>query len=154
MVKNNRGITILGLIITILILVILTGVSINMGFSTIKEIRVGRIISNMTMVKAKVETIYEENQFNQTPLIGEATTLLELSKEEKERVGMDDSWNWYKWTSVTLQNQGLDPQMLAENEFFLVNYEHAEIVYSKGTSLDGKITYHSLTGLRYALENE
>lgn len=54
----------------------------------------------------------------------------------------------------TLEEQGLDPEMLKSDEYFLVNYQHAEIVYSKGASLDKKTTYHSLTGLKYTLEND
>ena len=154
MLKNNKGITMIALVITIIILLVLTGISVNTGFSTIKEFRAGRVISNLTMVKAKAEVIYEEYQFNGTPLVGTTGEKIELSDEEKRLLGSDfDIWTWYQWDTSILEEQGLDKEMLGTNEYFLVNYENAEIVYTKGTSLDGQTTYYSLTGLKYMLEN-
>lgn len=99
MLKNEKGITILVLVITIVIMIIITGVSVNNGFLVVKEVRLGRIISNMTMLKAKAETIYEQNQFNQTPLVGTISTIKpDLSEKEKNMLGEDvDNWTWYKW---------------------------------------------------------
>ena len=156
MLKNEKGITILILVITIVIMIIITGVSVNNGFLVVKEVRLGRIISNMTMVKAKAETIYEQNQFNQTPLVGTQSTITTgLSQKEKEMLGEDIAlWEWYKWDAETLKTQGLDPEMLRADEYYLVNYQHAEIVYSKGASLDKETTYYSLTGLKHTLEND
>lgn len=104
MLKNEKGITILVLVITIVIMIIITGVSVNNGFLVIKEVRLGRIISNMTMVKAKVETIYEQNQFNQTPLVGTPSSIItDLSEKEKELLEEDEEdinhWTWYKWNA-------------------------------------------------------
>lgn len=153
MLKNKKGITILALMITVIVLLILTGVSVNMGFSIIKNVRAGRLISNMAMVKAKAQTIYEENEFDETSLVGEECEIIDLSDEEKQLLKIDNTWKWYKWNANILKEQGLDTQMLGKSEYFFVNYEHEEILYSRGTSLDGKTTYHSLTGLQYMLEN-
>ena len=89
MQRNDKGITMLVLVITIVILVILTGVSINTGYSVLRDIRVGRIISNMVLVKAKVETIYEEYQFSgdEKDLVGEKNkNIPELSEAEKSMI--------------------------------------------------------------------
>lgn len=89
MQRNDKGITMLVLVITIVILVILTGVSINTGYSVLRDIRVGRIVSNMVLVKAKVETIYEEYQFSgdEKDLVGERNkNIPELSKAEKSMI--------------------------------------------------------------------
>ena len=42
---------------------ILTGVSLTSGVSVVRQIRIGRIISNMKLIQTKAEMIYEEYQF-------------------------------------------------------------------------------------------
>ena len=155
MQRNDKGVTMIILIITIIILVILTGVSLNTGYSVMRDIRVGRVISNMLLVKAKVETIYEEYQFSEdeSVLVGNVTeTIPNISQQEKYKMGMKDDWKWYQLKKDDLRQQGLNEDILGENEFFYVNYEHSEIVYSKGTTYDN-IMYYSLTGLNSVYEN-
>jgi len=65
---------------------------------------------------------------------------------------MDDTWKWYRWNSDTLKAQGLDTNMLRNNEYFYINYAHGEVIHSIGTSYKNKIFY-SLTGLNYIYEN-
>lgn len=64
------------------------------------------------------------------------------------------NWEWYKWDRSTLEAQGLDKEMLAENEYFYVNYENGEIIYSKGTSFNNEDYMYSMTGLNYLLSND
>lgn len=158
MQKNQKGVTIMALVITILLLIMLTAVSLNTGYSVLKDIRVGRIISHMVLVKAKAETIYEQHQFNREELIGTPTQIDFLSEEEKGKIlektekGNFEQLTWYQWDANTLISQGLDANLLGNDEYFYVNYEFAEIVYSQGTSFDSQ-TYYSLTGLNQMYEN-
>lgn len=165
MFKSNKGITLVSLVITVLLIIMLAGVSMNMGFSTVNDMRIGRIISNMKLVCAKVELVEEDRSFsNQDINLGNGPYQIEnsgkldeitISQEEIEMIAenakvSDDevlSWNWYKWSREELGHQNLAEDMLAENEYFYVNYEHAEILYSIGTS-DGSNQYYSMTGLQ------
>lgn len=170
MLKNNKGVTLFALVITIVLLVILTGVSLNTGFDVIKDVRVGRIISNMTLIKAKVETIQEEYTFynNDTDcLVGEGpykiSTVENVSMSEgevsliaqKNNVTKAEvlNWDWYKWDAGILESQGLDKKMVGDDEAFYVHYESSEIVYSKGTLYDNATYFYSMTGLNKLLEN-
>lgn len=63
MLKNNKGVTLVVLVITIIVLTILTGGVIKTIFSVMYNLRAGRIVANMSLVQAKAETIYEEYQF-------------------------------------------------------------------------------------------
>lgn len=169
MVKNNKGVTLFALIITIVLLVLLTGVSLNTGFDVIKDVRIGRIISNMTLVKAKVETINEEYTFynNDTDcLVGEGPYKINnladmnMSDEELNLIAKENqvsraevlNWDWYKWNAGILESQGLDKDMLGDDEAFYVHYGSSEVVYSKGTSYDGT-NFYSMTGLNEVLKN-
>ncbi len=163
MQKNNKGITLISLVLTILLLGILATVSINTGFSITKDIRVGRIISNMVLVKAKVEVIDEQYEFseNEEDLAGEkmGAGLNFVSEQEKQIIEKNaesedfDSWIWYRWDSETLKLQGLEKNILAKGEYYYINYEHHEIIYSNGTSHNNE-KYYSLSGLNEIYKND
>ncbi len=162
MVKKEKGVTLVTLVITIILLGILAGVSANTGYSVIKDMRIGRIIANMTLVRAKVETIYEQYQFSEEEedLVGTKVTEIDfLSEEEKklieEKAGNTEFANlvWYEWNANDLRSQGLDVNLLGNDEKFYINYENSEIIYSKGTAYRTKIKYYSMTGLNYIYIN-
>lgn len=58
--KNNQGITLLTLVITIIVLLILTAVSIDIGKNTIKDAKLQNMKTNMLLIEAKVKE-YVEN---------------------------------------------------------------------------------------------
>lgn len=171
MIKNNKGVTLISLVVTILVLGILAGVSLTAGTSVITQVRAGRIVSNMSLVKAKAQTIYEEYQFynNDISYLAKAdedvyfvgTMDLNVTQEEIDMIATEagvtsldvSSWEWYKWDKETLESQGLDKQMLGNNECFFVNYEYGEIIFSEGTSYHNSVDYYSLTGVNYVLKN-
>lgn len=167
MLRNNKGITILALVITILVLLVLTSVSLGTGYSVITDIKLGRTISNMALIKAKAETIYEQYQFsgNSEDLVGEPVTFDFLSEKEIQvieqnagKMGIADSV-WYKWTAETFVQQGLDPNLLQNQSSdiaFFVNYEFDEVAWNKGTTYDlgqQKTYYYSMTGLNSIYKN-
>lgn len=171
MLKKNNGVTIVSLVVTIVVMAILTGISVTTGFSVVEDIRVGRIVSNMLLVQAKIEDIYEDYEFynDETYLIGtnvnsiSSTNYLDgviISTEDIEQIAQRHNvesdniymWKWYKWSQENLKEQGLDKRMLGDSEYFYINYENSEILYSTGTVSDGK-NYHSLTGLNNILKN-
>ena len=163
MFKENKGVTIISLVLTIVILVILTSVSFTTGSSLIKNTRIGRILSSMNLVKAKAEMRYEEYQFseNEEILGTKATGIVNISQYEKdliteklneENITPDefDNWDWYIWNKTDLTKEGLDSNMLAENECFYVNYKYNQILYSAGTAHDVEgetIYFYSSVGL-------
>lgn len=171
MIKNDRGVTLISMVVAVLILGILAGVSITAGTSIIPQVNASKVFSNMTLVNAKVQTIYEEYQFYNNDenylvksddyvyVIG--TMGLNISREEIEMIAQKygvtieevSNWEWYKWDSGILKSQGLDKQMLGNNECFFVNYEYGEIIFSEKISDDKDGEYHSFTGIKNILEN-
>lgn len=168
MVKNNKGVTMIALITTVVVMIILTGVSINTGFTVVKDVRIGRILSNMKLVEGKMAVLYDDYKFynndtsyleGQGPIkIDSATNKLEevnLSEAEVEAIAQNAnvsiqdvySWNWYKWDLAELEAQNLDTNMLEKTHVFFVNYEYNEIIYSEGTSYNNVDYYYSRTGL-------
>lgn len=168
MVKNEKGVTMLILVITIIVLFILMGVSVNTGYSTLKNIRVGRIIANLDLIKIKVEAIYENYQFtgDEDFLISadnKKYNLLEISNQNPMygvREEIDDYRNiaslnnWYEWDKNILKSQGLDTKILDNGGKIFVNYEMSEIIYTKGATMDNDKFYYTLSGIKDAFENE
>lgn len=162
MIKNQKGITIVALVVTIIVMVILTWISLGTGYSVVKDIRIGRIISNMALVKAKAETVYEQYQFSgkEEDLVGKEVILDFVTEKEieiiEQKAGNYDfeNWKWYEWSPETLIKQGLDASLLKEGQYFYVNYQYGEIIINTGTSYNLSDTkFFSLTGLSYLYEN-
>lgn len=156
MLRSNKGVTMISIIVTVLIMAALAGISVGLGLSSVDKIRIGRMVASMTMVKAKAEIVYENYQFSEIEnnLVGSKTNLdsdgIILSDNEKNMIEGEDEY-WYKWDADVLENQGLDPKMLSGNEVYYVNYENTEVISSKGAKFADEKCY-SITGLKYLLE--
>ena len=61
--RNNKGITIIVLVITIIVLLILSGISIKTGNNIIKQSSLENIKTNMLLVKIKAKEYVENANF-------------------------------------------------------------------------------------------
>ncbi len=160
MLKNQKGVTLTVLVVTIIVLGILANITISTTTDLMHDSKIKTYITNMSMVKAKAETIYEKYEFENDTSdstnglgtgddnIGEKVDVSELGKYSIESDGTSDNY-WYKWTETTLSNNGFSPEMLkSSGECFYVNYRSGEIVYSKGFKGTGTKTIYSLTEMK------
>ena len=60
MLRNNKGITLIILVVTAVVLFILSTVTIQSGLSTTKLSRYYKGVSELKVMQAKVNTLYEE----------------------------------------------------------------------------------------------
>ena len=164
--KNNKGVTLTMLVIIIIVLFIITGISVDTGVEFMNDVRVSRIVANMELVQAKVEIIYEEYQFQGENseidvLVGQKVNGNDIFRkisddktisENDRKLFENDNNLWYQWNASVLEEQGLDKNMLdnPENDVFWVNYATSEIIYSRGTVIDG-VTYFSKDALETVL---
>ena len=58
--KNNKGITMLALVITVIVLLITSGVSVTGGTKIINKAKAENIVTNMISIKAKTKVCIEE----------------------------------------------------------------------------------------------
>ena len=168
MVKSEKGVTLLILAITIIVLFILMGVSVNTGYNTLTNVRAGRVISNMNLIKVKLEDIYEEAQFNddESLFVGVGNTKYSLAEilNQNNMPGFKDEFdnyneistirNWYEWNESILKSQGLDTKILKDGGKIFVNYESSEVIYTKGATVDNNQYYYTLTALENVFETE
>lgn len=151
MIKNQKGVTLSALVITIIVLAILVGVTVGATTNLMSDSKIKTYITNMLLVQAKAESLYEKYQFEGTDL-GTGNEYMgtkeSITNMEKYNISPDSTTDefWYKWTQDTLSKNGLDPEMLeSSSESYFVNYESGEVVYSEGFVDTDGLRYFSLT---------
>lgn len=145
MLKNNHGITLSALIVTIIIIMILAGVTVSTSDLLLRDTKAKAIISNMYLVKGKVESMYDDYAFNESKsvLVGiNVEDISSLSEYGVTATGDTSDELWYIIDSGDLLNLGMDKSMLPGNAKYIVNYETGEVIYSLGVEdITGEITY-------------
>ena len=63
MLKNDKGITLIILVVTIIVLLIIAGVTITAGTESIKQAKLETLRTNMLLIKAKAKEYCEEANF-------------------------------------------------------------------------------------------
>lgn len=153
MLKNNKGVTLTVLVVTIIVIIILAGVTIASSDSLIKNTKVKNMVTNMYLIQAKAEALYEEYQFNGTMkynnttingYVGVVANSNDLSSCGVTAIASD---KWYKWDKNTIKDLGFDENMLSSGGDFIVNYATGEVIYTKGLKDDDGNVKYTLTDL-------
>ena len=152
MYKKDNGITIIALIITIIIMLILVGVSFKFGTDAVDKARLEDIRTNMLSIKTKAKTIEEKYIFGDINSLAGETMPDEITLPEKLNEELKDKSNVYKWARETLDIQDLSNIKADDNNFYIVYYDTkkstCEVYYSAGyKTKDGSIVY-SLTEMQ------
>lgn len=81
---NEKGITLIALIVTIIILFIIAGIAVYNGTKTIKEAKLEEIRTNMLLIEVKARGLVEETNFQLGPDQQNNDELEEIRKAEYE----------------------------------------------------------------------
>ena len=81
---NENGVTLIALIVTIIVLLIIAGISIYTGTKTIKEAKLEELRTNMLLIEAKARGLVEETNFQLGPDQQNNDKLGEIRKAEYE----------------------------------------------------------------------
>lgn len=153
--KKTNGITLIALVITIVILAIIVGVSVNVGGKLFNNVNLKTLDTNMLLIQAKVKVISEKNHFDEnTPLKGtkvaDITNDSDINKLKSEGVINESEQtyqSYYLWNQDILNEEGLDSIELKNSEKYIVNYETEEIIYIPGYKHTDDKTYYKLSDL-------
>ena len=84
--KNSKGITMVSLVVTIIVLSILAGITINMGLDSIDRAKLDELKTNMLLVEAKAKQLVEEANFKvgmvSNPITSEQQTKIDNIRQE------------------------------------------------------------------------
>ena len=140
-IKNEKGITLVALVITIILMMMLVGVTIHFSTDAINKSNLEDIKTDMISIKTRAKIVAEQYNFKDIEnLVGSTIT-----DEEAQKLGVTNSDKILKWSSSDLANQNLGA---IEGDTYVVEYSlenpnECEVYY-----LHGYENMHSLTQLQ------
>lgn len=148
--KSNRGITIIALIITIIVMLILASVTIEFGTGQIERAKLEDIKTTMLLIKGRAQIVADKESFGEeydkTGMINLAdATDYNTSKLQNILNDLETS-NLYIWEQTAMDNNNIQVTV-TKSDFFVIDYVTGEVYYSIGYTYQGK-TYYSLTEMQ------
>ena len=155
MKKNNSGITLVALIITIIVMIIIATISLYEGKEIIQKSKVQTIQTNMFSIQAKVKAYAEEIDAKVWALSNKE----EKRKSEFNNRGLNgpnsnEGKLEYTITQDALKKMGLETLNASDyTVVFNTSYTDIDIKYNPGIKYKN-VTYTTLSGLEEVLNNE
>lgn len=166
---NQKGITIMALVVTVIVILIIAGISINEGKSLIKKSKIENLMTNMIVIKSKSKVIAEEvnaatwnktdEEKNAKFIDGDtyAMQVTTISQEQASQLDADiknAEYICYLITEETLEYMGLSE--IDDEESYIVVYKKddftkLDIVYSDAISYEGE-SFYTLSRLQTKME--
>ena len=141
--KMEKGITLVALILTVVVMLILIRVGIEFGGDAISKAKIEDIKTDMISIKTKAKIVAEQYNFKDIDiLVGNAIT-----NEEANKIGIANNDKLLKWSIDDLKNQNLSR---IEGDIYVVQYDldnpnNCEVYYLKG--YEGIYSLTELQGL-------
>lgn len=141
---SNKGITIVALIITIILMLILVSVATYSGINTYKNAQIAKFVAQMQLIQTKIDELVEENN---TENIGETITTDETKKNiisrayvnEEVQSNTDEYKNKFRY--ISRENLELQLDIADIEDDVLVNFETREVISISGVEYDGRRYY-------------
>lgn len=139
--NQEKGITMISLIVVIIILIILIGIGISAVSPLVQKSNVQDLKTELMLIQAKWETEREKVNFDGTSILDQGLINTQDSenkgklKDEFKYTTNGEPWvednvkAYYKLPGKALENMGIK---LDNNFGYLVNYENDEIIYIPG----------------------
>ena len=148
---NNKGITIIALIITVIIMMILATVTIEFGNKEIKRAKLEDIKTTMLLIKGRAQITADKESFGESY---DNTGMIKLSEAsgydtsnlQSIFASLENTENLYIWEQTAMDNNNIQVTITNE-DFFVIDYLTGEIYYSLGYEYEGE-TYYSLTEMQ------
>ncbi len=165
MKKNNSGITLMVLIITIIVLLIIASISVYEGKELIAKSKVQTLETNMLTIQAKAKAYAEEidakiwtesnkDSARNTEFLNKGFKNPTTTIDSKYKSINSTNYIAYEVTGDALTNMGLDS---IKNEEYIViydkdDYKKMDVIYPEGVVYN-KIQYYALSDLQSALND-
>lgn len=123
-IKENKGITFIALILTVILLAIITSVSVSMGIGFMQSAKFENIETYLLLIQSK------------SKIMADKIAIGELDPDEirgdKQESG--EYAGWYKLSQGDLNEIGVNKAKAEEG--YYVNYDTLDVAYEKGVALD------------------
>ena len=171
--KNENGITLFVLVITIIIIIILSGIAIKSGTTLLQASNASQYVTIMKLVKTRSQSVMEEISFSKNEkwdnlLISDGMPAfsnsnqelyLEMNKKYADPPSPQESpYQFSIWTKDILKENGIDNSILDKDTVFFVVFNKntmktEDVFLEKGIVVDG-IKYFSLNDLEKVVVND
>ena len=148
-IKNNKGITMISLVIVVVIMILLASITAYESNELISIARVQSVTTDLLLIQAKVriineKVIFENDKENTELYVGDklSNNVEILNKLKNKGVLTQDETGekYYILSQSHLASMGLDT--LSEEDGYIVNYETEDVIYVKGVkNTEGKYLY-------------
>ena len=141
---SNKGITIVALIITIILMLILVSVTTYSGINTYKNAQVAKFVAQMQLIQTKIDELVEENNIEN---IGVEITTDEAKKSiiglayTNGEIQYDTEEYKNKFRYISRENLEMQLDIADIEDDVLVNFETREVVSTSGVEYGGKKYY-------------
>ena len=158
--KQEKGITLIILVVTIIVLMIIAGISINLGIEGIKKAELVNLKTNMMLIQAKgkgyIENTIsslgtaERTEEEKAQIKSENLKGIAINKEEiSNKVKLEENDEPYQLTTEIMQEMGLNElQETADKYIIIYNLaeEKVDIMYKEGINYDN-VEYYTLSSI-------
>lgn len=148
--KKEKGITLVSLVVTIIILAILASIATYSGTSVIKSAKLTAFTTELEIMQTQVNAIYQEN--NQTEVYGqEITGDIKTQADivftpEESAITSEEGYRY--WSNEEIRKLGIE----GVKQDFFVNLSKRSVVSFKGLEYEGE-KYYTLSQLPNGLYN-
>lgn len=147
--REQKGITLVALIITIIVMLILVTVTIHFGTTLFNASKKEDLKTSMLLIQSKTKIIKEKKNFGDIEnLIGitiDNNTEYTISQSLQTKLEAIENSDLYILNTEHLSSMGITQETTTE-KFFIVDYNNNEIYYSLGYK-EGNNTLYSLSEL-------
>lgn len=154
-VKNEKGITLLTLLITVVLMIILTGVFANRSYSSLNLSKLTRLQNDIEMLNDRIAVYYIKE--NKLPLYKLENTDYMLTKDDLKKsidsLAASDGPDYYiidlnaldDSVGISTLNYGKkwDAVSSAETDKYIINEKTHIVYYVQGINFEGKM-YHTV----------
>ncbi|MCI8470901.1 MAG: hypothetical protein HFJ35_05470 [Clostridia bacterium] len=137
--RNEKGITMITLVITIMVLVVLASVATYSGITVIQTAKLTAFTTELKIIQTEVNAIYEKESKEKYNNYGKEIQgdILNRAKEVFGESGITNQEGYRYWDNDTIKLLGIEG---VEHTFF-VNIEKRSVVSYEGLEYDGKTCY-------------
>ena len=146
--SRNKGVTLISLVVTIIVLLIIAGISIYSGKGVIKKAKLEELKTNMLLIEAKTKQYVEEANFKmgvdpddeKKSKVREEVYINNAKLEPASDITADGSipiLECYKLTQDALKEWGLTELEIIEGEDYLIQFK--DIINEENTKLSVEI---------------
>jgi Tfp pilus assembly protein PilE len=139
--KSEKGVTLVILAITIIVMTIITGVAVTVGTETLRSSYKTAFITELEMIQEKVNTIYEKQKLSDENLAYYSRKGRSLSEADQSTLNIvlegmsQDGYRYF--TSEDLEQ--LDLSNMSQD--VIINFETRDVASLTGITIDGVIYY-------------